>query len=95
MSDEDAMEDTIGYRIVTSVAALAAGWLAQKILVSAWKAITGNDAPQDPDDDSATLVGVVGFAAATGAVAALARALASRSVKSVAARSAQRRGIGA
>lgn len=90
-ADEKDPQDTIGFKIVTSVAALAAGWIAQKALVALWKGVTGNDAPEDPDDDSATIVGVVGFAAATGAVAALARAFASRGVRKVAERAAARR----
>ncbi|SNS66745.1 Protein of unknown function [Micrococcales bacterium KH10] len=91
MSDNEEMTDSFGYKIVTAVTALAAGWLAQKVLVAGWKAITGNDAPENPDDESANIVGVVGFAAATGAVAALARAAATRGVRKAAAKAAARR----
>ncbi|GAA2238106.1 hypothetical protein GCM10010401_07910 [Rarobacter faecitabidus] len=91
VSEETEETDTIGFKIVTGVAALAAGWVAQKTLTTAWKSITGNDAPEDPDDDTASTVAVVIFAATAGAVSALARVIATRSVRKVAARSAARR----
>ncbi len=90
MSDKDTT-DTLTYKVTVSLLSLASGWLAQKALVALWRTAAGKEAPKNIDDDDSTVVGVVGFAAVSAAVAALTRALASRGTKKVAARIANPR----
>ena len=75
---EKSETDTLGFKIASSLVAIGAGWVAQKVVRVAWRKTTGHDAPESIDDDQATLAGVVAFAAISGAVAALTRALATR-----------------
>ena len=74
-------------KVVGAGAAVAAAWAAQKLLDRAWVAAAGHrpPAPESQEDDI-SLREVLLAAAITGAVVALARALASRGTARVAAR---------
>ncbi|UFU06175.1 DUF4235 domain-containing protein [Ruania halotolerans] len=66
-------------KVVTTVAAIAAGFAANKLLTVGWKAATGHAPPSgDADDDEASLGELVIFAAVSGAVIAFSRIIASR-----------------
>lgn len=76
-------------KIITSLTVLAAGFVATKALDLVWKAVTGNK-PPSMDDDDVPLRQIVMFAAASGAIAALARSGATRATtKYIAKRSPQ------
>ena len=74
-------------RVVGAGAAIAAAWVAQKLLDRAWVAAAGHEPPApESQEDDISLREVLLAAAITGAVVALARALASRGTARVAAR---------
>ena len=65
-------------KVVTAVATIAAGLVANKVLSAAWKGVTGHEPPVDEKNDEAPLTELVLFAAVSGALVALARAYANR-----------------
>jgi hypothetical protein len=69
----------IGQRVVTTGALLVSGLVARKVLDVGWKAVTGHEPPQDPDDPGVKMWEVVVFAAVSGALVGLTRQLATRS----------------
>ncbi|TDE99017.1 DUF4235 domain-containing protein [Occultella glacieicola] len=64
-------------KIVTTVAAIAAGFAANKVIELAWKGVTGHE-PPTADDGEISLTELVVFAAVSGAVVAFARTFATR-----------------
>ena len=75
----DKSTQTTVSKIFGTVMALAAAFVAQKLVASAWKAASGHKPPKaDDDDDDAGLAEVAAAAAITGAVVALVRVLATR-----------------
>ena len=78
-----AQDQSIPVKIATLVVSAAAGWVAQKIVTAVWTKATGHN-PASADDDDATTVSIVTFAAVTGGTAALTRVLASRGTRRVA-----------
>lgn len=80
--DDDSMVD----KLILVGASAAAAWAAQKLLSAIWKKSTGHEAPKDPLNNESTIPAIVGFAAITGAVAALSRIVASRGARKVTAR---------
>ncbi|WP_277210808.1 DUF4235 domain-containing protein [Isoptericola croceus] len=73
-------EPSLGVKIGTLAATVAAGWVAQKLIKVVWEKATGHDAPIDLDTDDIPLVQAITFAAVTGGVAVLARRLARQGV---------------
>ena len=74
-------------KVVGAGAAIAAAWAAQKLLDRAWVAAAGHEPPApESQEEDISLREVLLAAAITGAVVALARALASRGTARVAAR---------
>ncbi len=66
-------------KLVTTVAAIAAGFAANKLLSVGWKAVTGHEPPTGDADDGEISIGeLVVFAAVSGAVVAFARTFATR-----------------
>ncbi|CAM3780441.1 DUF4235 domain-containing protein [Occultella aeris] len=66
-------------KIVTTVAAIAAGFAANKLISLVWKGVTGHEPPTgDADDGEISLGELVVFAAVSGAVVAFARTFATR-----------------
>ncbi|WP_448073723.1 DUF4235 domain-containing protein [Georgenia yuyongxinii] len=68
----------IGYRIVSTGALLLAGVVTHKVLDLGWRAVTGHEPPQDPDDPGVKMWEVITFAAVSGALVGLSRQLALR-----------------
>lgn len=67
----------IGWKIVSAGSAIAAGFLANKILDVGWKAVTGHEPPSDdPDGPTVSLTEIFVFAAVSGAVIGISRQLA-------------------
>lgn len=71
-------KQSIVAKIVGAGVALAAAWVAQKAITSAWKAATGHEPPAAEDETDARFAEIATAAALTGALVALARALAAR-----------------
>ncbi|MDR1824806.1 MAG: DUF4235 domain-containing protein [Bifidobacteriaceae bacterium] len=65
-------------RLYTTVATVAAGFVAAKVVKLGWKAVSGSKAPDDADDLSASTVQVALFAGLLAAATAVAQTLASR-----------------
>ncbi len=59
-------------------AALAAAWLAQKLLASVWKAATGHTPPKPEDEGDVRFAEIAAAAAISGAIVALFRVVATR-----------------
>lgn len=89
---DDNDEGMVDKLILIGTSALAA-WLAQKLLSAVWRKTTGHDAPKDPVDNESTIPAIVGFAAVTGAVAALSRIAANKGARKVTARMAAGRSL--
>jgi hypothetical protein len=66
-------------RIVSSVTALLAGMVANKLVGATWRAATGRAAPTDPEQPDVELREALLFAIISGALIALARLVAVRS----------------
>ena len=65
-------------KLIGVVAALAATFVAQKLISTAWKSTTGHKPPKPTDDDDAGIAEVAAAAAITGAVVAVVRAMVTR-----------------
>ncbi len=65
-------------KVITTVATILAGLVANKVLGAAWKGVTGHEPPLDENDDEFPLAEIVLFAAISGALVALARSYANR-----------------
>lgn len=89
-----AQDQSITVKLATLAVSAAAGWAAQKAVTALWTKATGHT-PATVDDDDATLVSVVTFAAVTGATAALTKVLATRSTKRFAHRMSARKALAA
>ena len=74
-------------KLTGGIVAIAAAWAAQKVVASAWTAVSGHRPPRPEDGEDAALVEIAAAAAITGALVALARVLASRGTTRFAARS--------
>ena len=81
-------------KLVGAGAAVGAAWAAQKLLDRAWVAASGHEPPAaESQDDDISLREVLLAAAITGAVVALARALATRGTSQLAARAHHERPV--
>lgn len=78
----DAADPTT--KVVATVAALAAAFVAQRVVAVGWRAVTGRSATQD---DDSPLGEIVVFAALSAATVALARTWANRKARAYVARS--------
>jgi hypothetical protein len=65
-------------KVVGLLVAGGTAWAARKAVSTAWRAATGHEPPAADDDGDAGLSEVIVAAAITGALAALARVLATR-----------------
>lgn len=72
----------VTWKLGSMAALAAAGFVASKVTEVGWKMATGRPAPME-DDEEATLVSIVLFAAASAAVAAVAQRYASRTAARV------------
>ncbi|MDR2378773.1 MAG: DUF4235 domain-containing protein, partial [Bifidobacteriaceae bacterium] len=65
-------------RIYGALAAVAAGFLASRLVKLVWRAVSGQRAPEDAEDLTASTIQVTVFAALLAAATAVAQTLASR-----------------
>jgi hypothetical protein len=70
-------------KVATTVAALAAGFVAQRALQAGWKAVTGRPAP-GADDDQVSLGEIMVFTALSAAAVAVIRVWATRGARRIA-----------
>lgn len=84
MADQD--DETMAMKIALIATSAGAAWVAQKLLSSVWKSVTGKDAPKDPLNNDSTFTGILAFGALAGAAAAFSRVLASKGAKKIAKR---------
>lgn len=70
----------LGWKLASAGAMAVSALAAGKVTEAGWKLVTGHDVPRE-DDEEATLVSVVLFAAASAAIIAVAQRYALRSAK--------------
>ncbi|RZS90992.1 uncharacterized protein DUF4235 [Motilibacter rhizosphaerae] len=68
----------VGFKLLTAGGTVAAAWVARKSVTTAWKLVTGNEPPANPEDPEVEWAEAVGWALLSGAVIGLARLAASR-----------------
>jgi Protein of unknown function (DUF4235) len=68
----------IGTRITSAVAAMAAAFVARKVITLAWTKATGKEPPTHPEDPRVALREALGWSMLTGVTVEAARLLATR-----------------
>ncbi|MDO5726553.1 MAG: DUF4235 domain-containing protein [Bowdeniella nasicola] len=66
----------IGWKLVSAGSMAVASALASKVVTIGWKAVTGHQPPEDPQDPSVRLAEVLTFAVISGALMGLSKQLA-------------------
>jgi hypothetical protein len=77
MADKDRKVD-LGTKVVSAVAAMAAAFIARKLITFAWTKAVGKEPPTHPEDPQVALAEALGWAVLTGVSVEAARLLASR-----------------
>jgi hypothetical protein len=67
-----------GTKIVSAVAAMAAAFVARKVITMAWTKATGKEPPSNPEDPQVGLSEALGWSVLTGVAVGAARLLATR-----------------
>ena len=73
-----AAKASLGWRVLGGVSAIAAGLLARKLLVTAWRRTTGDNPPANPAAPGTDWRKAIVYAVVSGAAMGLARMLATR-----------------
>lgn len=68
----------LGTKIVSAVAAMAAAFVARKLITFAWTKATGKEPPTHPEDPQVALTEALGWSVLTGVGVEAARLLATR-----------------
>jgi len=68
----------LGTKIVSAVAAMAAAFVARKLITLAWTKATGKEPPTHPEDPQVALTEALGWSVVTGVGVEAARLLATR-----------------
>jgi hypothetical protein len=68
----------LGTKVISAVAAMAAAFVARKVITFAWTKITGREPPTHPEDPQVALTEALGWATLTGVTVEAARLLATR-----------------
>ncbi len=71
-------DESLAFKVLASVGAVGAAFLARKVVTHTWTATTGNAPPVNPEDPEVTWKEAVAWALVSGAAIGLARLLASR-----------------
>lgn len=71
-------KESLAAKVVGGLVALAAAWLAQKLIDRSWQQVTGHRAPKPEDEGDSRLTEILVATAVSGAVIAMARVLATR-----------------
>lgn len=73
-----AQQSNVAWKVVATGGAFAATFLTKKIVGGAWKAATGGDPPEHPENPDTTWTQAVAWAMITGAVAGAIRLVIAR-----------------
>jgi uncharacterized protein DUF4235 len=68
----------LGTKIVSAVAAMAAAFIARKVITLVWTKATGKEPPTHPEDPQVALTEALGWSVLTGVSVEAARLLATR-----------------
>lgn len=68
----------MGWKITSAVAGIAAGFVARQVIKRGWEKVTGEDAPDSPEDPRLTWGQAIAFAAVSGVVMEVVRTVAAR-----------------
>ena len=68
----------LGTKVVSAVAAMAAAFIARKLITYAWTKATGKEPPTHPEDPQVALAEALGWSVLTGVSVGAARLLATR-----------------
>ncbi|MBV9095781.1 MAG: DUF4235 domain-containing protein [Streptosporangiaceae bacterium] len=85
----------LGTRVTTALAAMAAAFVARKVITFAWTKVTGKEPPTHPEDPQVALAEALGWAMLTGVAVEAARLLATRAAAGRAKHSEAREPAGA
>ena len=77
MAEEDRKVD-LGTKVVSAAAAMAAAFVARKVLTLAWTKATGKEPPTHPEDPQVALTEALTWSVLTGVSIGAARLLATR-----------------
>lgn len=79
MADKKAERKVdLGTKVVSAVAAMAAAFIARKLITFAWTKATGKEPPTHPEDPQVALTEALGWSVVTGIGVEAARLLATR-----------------
>ena len=80
MADKTDRKVDLGTKVVSAVAAMAAAFVARKVITFAWTKATGKEPPTHPEDPQETLAEALGWSVLVGITVAVVRVLAIRAV---------------
>jgi hypothetical protein len=78
MADKDDRKVDLGTKITSAVAAMAAAFIARKLITFAWTKATGKEPPTHPEDPKVALTEALSWSVLTGVTVEAARLLATR-----------------
>jgi hypothetical protein len=78
MADKADRKVDLGTKITSAVAAMAAAFIARKLITFAWTKATGKAPPTHPEDPQVALTEALGWSVLTGVTVEAARLLATR-----------------
>jgi Protein of unknown function (DUF4235) len=78
MADTADRKVDLGTKITSAVAAMAAAFIARKLITFAWTRVTGKEPPTHPEDPQVALTQALGWSVLTGVTVEAARLLATR-----------------
>ena len=77
-ADDGDQKVDLGTKVMSAVAAMAAAFIARKVLTFAWTKVVGKEPPTHPEDPGVAISEALGWAALTGVSVEAARLLATR-----------------
>lgn len=78
MADKDDRKVDLSTKITSAVAAMAAAFIARKLITFAWTKATGKEPPTHPEDPQVALTEALSWSVLTGVTVEAARLLATR-----------------
>jgi hypothetical protein len=78
MADKADRKVDLGTKITSAVAAMAAAFIARKLITFAWTKATGKEPPTHPEDPQVALTEALSWSVLTGVTVEAARLLATR-----------------
>jgi Protein of unknown function (DUF4235) len=78
MADKDDRKVDLGTKITSAVAAMAAAFIARKLITFVWTKATGKEPPTHPEDPQVALTEALSWSVLTGVTVEAARLLATR-----------------